>query len=120
MHTVLNNKNKKNQYLNGNTTPYTRIYSYSENIFWIQSLSAYFFNSIESHMVSSVTTTCVHVHILHVYHSQQFVIVYSFRVLVCIHKCTCTYTCIISCTCTCTTVLYIIYMYYIYMQFNIN
>ena len=31
-------------------TPYTRIYS--EDIFWIQSLSAYFFNSIESHMVS--------------------------------------------------------------------
>ena len=37
---MLNNKNKKNQYLNGNTTPYTRIYS--EVFFWIQSLSAYF------------------------------------------------------------------------------
>ena len=52
MYNIKHNKNKKNQYLNGNTTPYTRIYS--EDIFWIQSLSAYFFNSIESHMVSYI------------------------------------------------------------------
>ena len=52
-------------YLNGNTTPYTRIYS--EDIFWIQSLSAYFFNSIESHMVS----VCI-VHAVHMYDRRQY------------------------------------------------
>ena len=32
--------------------PKKEIKDHSEDIFWIQSLSAYFFNSIESHMVS--------------------------------------------------------------------